>query len=272
MGDYEVSSQVLDNREHNSDALAKRVSVVRGADLMLEIPMGNIPGYSLVNKFGRNSNVASGTTEEIWDGSVAYTFPTTATITHIRSAVDSATTQGATIEAQGLDANWDLVVQTKALDGTDSTTEVALDTPLIRIFRIKVLDSSVMDEDIWAGATGMSAATANAIVQAGNNQTLMAIYTVPNGKTAYMTSWKAAVNPATNLDPTSNPIRMWARDNVNGYAPQLKDDQGLTVGNIRIPYEPYYKFTQKTDIFFTASPVGKAVDVSVGFDLILVDN
>jgi hypothetical protein len=41
---------------------------------------------------------------------------------------------------------------------------------------------------------------------------------------------------------------------------------------LRVPYEPYYKFNEKTDIYFTAAPVGKPADVSLGFDLILVDN
>ena len=100
----------------------------------------------------------------------------------------------------------------------------------------------------------------------------MAMYTVPAGKTAFMTQWNATVNPATNLDPTSMPIKMWARDNANGYAPQLKDLQGLISGTLLMTYKPYYKFNERTDIYFTASPVGKAADVSLGFDLVLVDN
>ena len=59
-------------------------------DYMLELSKENIPGHSSINKFGRNSNVASGATEEIWDGSAVYTWPSTASITHIRSAVDSS--------------------------------------------------------------------------------------------------------------------------------------------------------------------------------------
>ena len=242
-------------------------------DLMLEIARGNVSGMSSVNKFGRNSSIAAAATEEIWDGSVAYTFPTTATITHIRTAADTPAMDGLVVEVQGLNATWDLTVQNVTIDAATSTdTEVALGTALIRVFRMKVLANVVTTNDIWLGATGVAAATANAIIQTGNNQTLMAIYTVPNGKTAYMTAFYANVNPATNLDPTSNPIKVWARDNENSYAPQLKHTSGLTVGNIQHNYDPYPKFTQKTDIYITASPVGKAVDVSAGFDLILVDN
>jgi hypothetical protein len=38
-------------------------------------------------------------------------------------------------------------------------------------------------------------------------------------------------------------------------------------------FSPYYRFTEKTDIAMTSSPVAvQAVDVSAGFDLIVVDN
>ena len=228
--------------------------------------------FKSVNKFGRNLNIAIGVEEEIWDGSIAYVFPTDATdITHVRAAADSATTQGAVIEIQGLDVNWGLVTQTKALDGTNSTTEVELDTALRRVFRMKVLDAAVMDQDIWVGDDDFVVAAAKAIITAGNNQTLMAIYTVPAGFDAYMTCYYAHVNPGTNLDPTSNPIRLWAQDNANGYAPQLKHVVGQTAAGFQHFFTPYQKFTEKTDIYITAQPVGKAADVTAGFDLILVN-
>jgi len=236
------------------------------------VPLGEVTGHSSVNKFGRNSNVDTGTTEEIWDGSRVYVFPTTASITHIRSAVDSAITQGVVCEVQGLDTNWDLVVQNVTTDPADSETEIELGTALRRVFRVKVLDDTSLDQDIWVGPNPATAANSSAIVQAGNNQTLMAIYTVPNGKTAVMTNYYISVNPATGKDPTSMPVRMWARDNENGYAPQLKHVQGLVAGYIQQEFHPHYRFNQQTDIYFDATPVGKPADVSLGFDLILIDN
>ena len=243
-------------------------------DPMLDIPRGAYSQVTSVNKFGSNPNVASGVQEEIWDGSIAYVFETTAAITHIRSAVDSATTQGAVIEVQGLDGDWNLVIQTKALDGTNSTTEVALDTPLIRCFRMKVLDGSVMDQDIWAGDDDFLVAAARAIITAGNNQTLMAIYTVPAGKTAFVTGYYALVIPGAG-NPSALPIKLWGRDNAAGYAAQLKHQLGIDLDfTSYVPHKfaPYYKFTEKTDIYITGQPVGTAAAVTAGFDLILVDN
>jgi hypothetical protein len=243
-------------------------------DFALQLARGEIYNHSTINKFGRNTAVASGATETVWDGSTLYTFPTdTTTMTHIRAAVDSATTQGVVIEVQGLDANWNLVTQTKALDGTNSTTEVALDTPLIRCFRMTVLDASVMDQDIWLGDDDFVVAAAKAIITAGNNQTEMAKYAVPAGHSAYMTGYYAREHPVSGNAATSLNIKLWAKDNANGYAPQLKHVLGLGPGGEeQHHFFPYYAFGEKTDIYINVTTVGGTSDISAGFDLIVVKN
>jgi len=108
------------------------------SDFALEVAAGNVPGHTGVNKFGRNASVAAGTTEEIWGGSAAYSWPDTALMTSISQTADQADLRGATIEVQGLDANWVLTVQDVVLNAANTTTVVTLDTPLIRCFRMKV--------------------------------------------------------------------------------------------------------------------------------------
>jgi hypothetical protein len=115
-----------------------------------------------------------------------------------------------------------------------------------------------------------------AIIGTGNNQTLMAIYTVPAGKTAYMTLLYAAVHPGGGA-PTTLDVELWARDNHNSHAKKLKHILGVSAdvdayGFLPVEFKPYKKFTQKTDIYITASPTGADVDASAGFDLIVVDN
>lgn len=240
-------------------------------DPALELSRGNVTGHTHINKFGRNIDIASGTTEEIWDGSSAYSFPTTALITSLSQTTDQVAMRGATIEVQGLDASWNEIIQTPTLDASDTTTVVTLATPLLRCYRMAVLADVTGDSPIRVHNAGET--QDYAVIDTGNNQTLMAIYTVPNGKTAYLTNYYAHHNPATGQDPTSNPIRLCAADRDNGYARQIKHIVGLPNGaGFQHPFNPYLEFTQKTDVFIDASPVGKAADVSAGFDLILVDN
>ena len=258
------------------EEIEKFANELNTMDVMLSIPAGDIEGHSSVNKFGASSSVADGVNEEIWDGATAYTWPTTASITHARTTVDSATTQGMVVEIQGLDTDYVLTVQDVTLDATDSTTEVALTTALRRVFRKKVKDSSVTDQLIQTGPTGF--ATINSQIGIGNNQTLMALYTVPAGKTAYITKYYSSIigeagPPATIPDYVL--FRLWNRDNVNGYAPQLKHEIGATMVGNSTPshkFEPYSKVTEKTDIWLEATPDGDDAYVSAGFDMILVDN
>jgi hypothetical protein len=253
------------------------IELAGSANPSLDISAGNIPGQSNMNKFGGGFEAAAGTTYDVWDNAVAnavYDWPTTATITHVRAATDSAATQGLAVELKGLDANWNITVQNATLDAIDSETEVLLTTPLIRIFRKRVIANVVADQNIWSGATGMAAATATSVIQAGNNQTLMALYTVPNGKTAYMTGFYASVVDATNKTPTSTEVRLWAADRDNGYEFQLKMATAIAEGGSaeHHHFSPYNKFTQKTDIKVTMNCTDEAGHVHAGYDLILVDN
>ncbi len=242
------------------------------SDNMLQISMGTKPGYSSVNKFGANSNVIKNTRKDVWDGLVDYTFPATADITHISQKADQAAMRGATIEVQGLDTNWDLVVQTKTLDATLSTTAVALDTPLRRIFRMKVLANVIGDQDIEAHNAGKT--FTYAIMSAGNNQTLMAIYTVPRGKTAYMTQYFASVVESTGKEPKSTNIGVWTSDRENTYEFQLKHEQGIPKAGSGVEHKftPYMRINEKTDVKITAACDNENGHIHAGFDLILVDN
>ena len=239
------------------------------------IARGLVTGISQVNKFGANPSVAVNTTEDVWDGGGTYVFPTTADITHIRQAVDQATLRGATINVQGLDTDWALVVQDVVLDATNSTTPVALTTPLKRAFRMKVHANVVATQNIELRNVG--GGTTYALIRAGFNQTLMAIYTIPAGKTAYMTQYYADNTPTATRHPDSVKINLWMADRAAGYEFQIKHQRGIPLqgDGFNHPFMPPMKITEKTDIKITASivgGVGEDGNPHAGFDLILVDN
>jgi hypothetical protein len=233
------------------------------------IPRGTYPELDSINKFGHNPDSASGVQAEIWDGSAAYSYPTTADITHIRQDVNDATMAGETVEVQGLDENWDLVTQEVDLDGTDTTTPTALTTPMIRVFRAKVHADVVAAQDIQVINSG--ATTVYAIIAAGNNQTLMAIYTVPRDYQAYMTGYYGSHSPVVGQNPTSIDFKLWAADRKNQYEFQIKHHFGVPVGGrFQHKFDPYKKFGEKTDIRLTGTTVGSDANLEGGFDLILI--
>jgi hypothetical protein len=237
----------------------------------LEAARGKVAGVTVVNKFGRNPSATAAATEEVWDGSAAYVYPATALMTSISQTTNQAALTGGEIEIQGLDADWNAVTQTAALNGTNTTTVVTLDTPLIRCFRMRVLENVVTDSPVRVHNAGET--QDYAVISTGENQTQMAIFTTPAKTKAYVTGYYAAHNPTTGQTFTSNAIRLWARDNANGYAKQLKHIFGVPEdGHFQHQFNPYYEFGEKTDIFITSSPVGADADISAGFDLYLVDD
>ena len=239
---------------------------------MLDAPRGIVSAQTTVNKFGENPLIALGARSDVWDGVANYSYPANVDMTHISENFDVAADRGANVEIQGLDTSWALVTQHKALNATNSATLVELDTPLRRTFRLKVLANIVAGAniDIHNAGGGITYATA----QAGNNQTLMALYTVPAGKTAYLTCYYVGVVAGTNQDPKSTEFKLWAADRANGYEFQLKHMRAIQAGQTGIThcFKPYFKATEKTDIKITAQPEDKAAKVHAGFDLILVDN
>ncbi len=240
-------------------------------DPALEIAKGNIPGHSHINKFGRNVAAANG--EEIWDGSAVYVFPATALMTSISQTTDQVAMRGKTIEVQGLDASWDAVTQTATLNASATTTVVTLATPLIRCYRMIITANVKSDQDIRVHNAAES--QDYAIILAGNNQTLMAIYTIPNGKTGYLNNIYATVNSGGGA-PTTLTVEHWKKDNDNNYAEQISHVMGISAdvdayGHYHHPFKPPIKYTQKTDVFCRAAS-SDAVDVSAGFDITLVDN
>lgn len=238
----------------------------------LELAMGLSIEKHAVNKFGVNLNVTAGTKEDIWDGGGIYPFPTAAIITKLSQKTDQIALRDGVIEIQGLDANWDLVVQKINLNASDTTVAVTLSTALNQVFRLKVLANVVGNANV---TVHNDANTQDyAIITAGNNQTLMSIYTVPRGKTAYLTSYYCTVVDATNKTPISTRFAVWIADRDNNYEFQLKNAIGIPkAGNmIKQYFHPYIEITQKCDIKITANPVGEDADVASGFDLILIDN
>lgn len=245
------------------------MTVFYNREQYLGIATGDVTTHSYVLKFGRNTTMPSGTREDVWDGSAIYPWSSTADITHIKA--DAAGDEGLNIEIQGLDTNYALVVQEKALDGADSSTLVALDTPLRRVFRKKVKDST--DATNAIGCYNSAGTTLYSQITTPFNQTLMSLYTVPADKTAYLTRYYCMINKKTNA---AVEVELYVRP--FGEVFQLKHNGIIVNGGDAhwdfsfFPSSPPLKIEEKSDIKITGLASAAGVDVSAGFDLILIDN
>lgn len=257
---------------------------VTDAESGLAIAKGEVVGSSFIHKFGNAPDFDS--TDgfvTVWDGAddgginaMNYTYSGTANIDSLSS---ENTLDTFDVEVQGLDDNYDIITQTKTLQGQ---VTVVLDTPMRRVFRVKNVGTSDNVGHVYCytnGATVVSGVptvptTVKAVIQPGNNQTLMAIFTIPSGKTGYMRDWYANIAGANKA--SNYPIELRVRP--FGQVFQLKHAGALAetgTSSIQHKYEEPEVFTEKTDVEMrvSASATGvTATSVSAGFDIVLVDN
>ena len=234
-------------------------------DFFLKIAMGKIEGTSIVNKFGQNSNLNSSTYSEIWDGGGTYVYSAdnTAPITKL-IAHDATDTEP--IEVQGLDINGDLVVQTKTITGL---TAVTLDTPLWRIFRLRNIGTSDLVSDVCA--INDTDTQDYACINNGNNQTLMALYTIPAGYTGFLMAGTNNLSGVTRAVAASGRLMMRQYGSIF----QLKKTFGVnSEGNsfIRLPNTLPAKIPEKTDIKVSAIGSANGVSINTTFDILLLKN
>lgn len=272
--------------DENGDV--KEVNVTENGDLTisdnsdgLAIAEGRVTGKTSVNKFGYapNFDVADDFVT-VWDGAEAgavwesmnYVYSTSADIDSL-CAEDNLDTQ--TVEVQGLDSNFDLINQTKTLTGN---TPVALDTALIRVFRMKNIDSESFRNHIFcyvgAGTTVSSGipqdgTKVRAVIHAAENQTEMAVFTIPNQKTGYMRSWYASTAGAKK--DSKHTIKILARP--FGGVFQLKQRRNFTseTGLDPQPYDTPPSYGAKTDIEMVVDTDKDDSGASAGFNIVLVD-
>ena len=276
--DAELTKSVITGKR--ADGVYDNVSLTNGANMKvsieeqepgaqvpfyLEVAQGLVTGHSVINKFGQNSALNSSTYEDIWDGGGTYTYPAngTAPITNVESTSASDTTD---LELQGLDITGALVVQTVTLTGT---TLVTLPTPLWRVFRMKNVGAVDYVGIITADNAGTT--VTYAIIQIGNNQTLMALYTIPLDCTGYL------YQGTNNLSDTTRAVGASGRLTMRPYGSvfQLKRTFGINSEGssyIRVPSDFPAKIPALTDIRVSAIGSANGVSLNTTFDILLIEN
>lgn len=238
----------------------------------LSLARGVIKGHSAVLKFGRNTDVDTAANEDIWDGGGVWVPPTAARIHNLAStdATDDDGDDGArTVEVFGLDANFLEISETVTLNGVSNVSTVNSYT---RIHRMKVKTAGVDGQNNGTiAATAVTDATVTAQISIGQNQTLMAIYTILAGKTGYMVSFFANMNRSNSTG--SADIRLLIRPENEVY--QVKAHVGI-IGSGTSHFMHVYivplKINAKSDIKIDGNVSSNNTDLSAGFDLALRSN
>lgn len=271
------SADVILRIQSGTNTLSGNPTVRQADNYFGEVALGSISGRSVVNKFGHTENVTTDLTD-IWNDGGIYVFPSSATTMTLSStdANDTIAGTGArTVEIQGLDTNYSQISETLEMDGLNGVTS---DKSYLRVYRMKVMAAGTTgwnEGNIYLG-TGAITDGIPAVIHAeitidagagveGENQTLMAIYTVPAGKTGLI--WNLDV--ATSLD---KPVEVWLKVRPFGEVFQTKIRTELIKNHDHTTKKFPIKVTEKSDIRVSARTDTQTTDLSASFDIELVTN
>ena len=236
-------------------------------------PYLNQTGYTYneetIYKFGYNPIVGTDA-EDIWDEGGTYTFPSSAGVVGLTSSNSGDTS--ITIFVSGLDENYDEASEIVTLDGTNpQTTKVDTQNQYIRINRMYVTNSTEPTGDIYAGTGALTTgkpANLQAKITAGENQTLMAIWTVPRNYTAYITS--LAITTGSSSVNKFATVRMKIREFGQVFRTQVVYTLQNTA--LEVDYPITITANEKADIKFCANTSSGSDSMSANFSIIYKKN
>lgn len=244
-------------------------------DFLLEVSKGNVPGHSSVQKFGRNFDIDTATDpEDCASQGGTYTYLASGQTLYASS---SNAGDGQQVTVEGLSGGWNEQNKTVTLNGQN---QVAIDGTWIRMFRAWNDDSTDLAGDIYIAETDTltggvpdTASKIKAKINIGFAQTLMALYSVPLAKTAYILGWYSSIEGASPAGlRAANSLRV----REFGKVFRVKNTHSLFDNGTSYIYHAFRAFPPypaKSDIVITVDQVtANGADIAGGFDIILVDD
>ena len=227
----------------------------------LQVARGQISWHDKVHKFGFNPLI-NDAEETIWDVGGIYSYPSTA-VKMTATSTDGANDEDVQVNIQGLDADYNEISETVTLNasGTKETNSFFL-----RVFRASIQGSQEPSGTINITNTG----TTYARVTLGDNQTLMCVWTVPAGYTAYLL--QKDVTCLTEANNKFGTIRLVSKE--LGGVFKTKDKFAVQNDHTEIAYSIPLSIPEKTDIEVRAigSSSNSELHVSAGLDIIYIKN
>lgn len=264
--DRELSAVVAPNGEISTITISK--------EFLLAVQMGQVAGVSTVDKFGLNPQIATGNSnEDVWEGSTEYIYDADGTAP-IVSLVSNSASDTQAINVQGLDINGNFVSQNITLTGT---TRVPLTTPLWRVFRMS--NEGVTDLAgtcyCYTGTGGVPSITlTRALISNGNNQTLMALYTIPKGKVGFLVRGEAGIEWEGTAFAGTEYARIYYKSRRLGKVFTIKKAVTLTTTGSAV-YQDHRSFSDiipdMTDIKINVPSVSAVMGIWSTFDILLMD-
>lgn len=250
-------------------------------DFYTEVRKGNVAGHSIVSKFGRNDAVGA-SFEGVHLLSGAFNFLTAATTIRVKAGGDAADAAGGAgaqaITLEGLDGSLADVSESVATAGVSASS--ATSASFWRVFRAYVTPASAGAYATMAAGSNTAAVTIEnsaggtdlISIGAGEGQSQYAAYSVPTGKTAYFLGCDITTDGAKAAD-----FQCMTRENLSDFSTPFEPKRlklyfdGILGSFSYRPVAPTFTIGGGGDIWWE-SKAGAATEVSVNFQLLLVDD
>lgn len=254
------------------------MSYLTNQAFLIEVAKGNVEGHSMVHKYGRNGAVPNGSWAHVSNMPFDITdFRSTAATMRVKAggnAADTAAGAGAReVTIQGIDSTGAELAEAVATAGASASS--ATTASFFRVHRA------------WVSAVGTygAANTADIVIEdsgsaadmitiaAGEGQTQYAGYTIPAGKTGYLLSVHTTVNSTKKAN-----VRCFTRESYDDATAPMSAKRlklwfdGVASDLAYRPHGPELSLAAGTDIWFEAYGDGAASEVSVDFEILLVDD
>lgn len=246
-------------------------------EFLTEVAKGNIPGHSLVHKFGRNTGVPNGSFEFVntlgftaWPLSAA----TTVRIKAGGDAADTAAGAGAReVTVQGIDSSFNETSEAIATAGASASS--ATTASFWRVHRAWVSAVGTYGAANTAAVTIENSAGGTDLIQiaTGEGQSQFCAYTIPTGKTGYLISIQLTVDTTKSGD-----FRIFTRDDIDDTSAPMKSKRiklyfdGVSGQLVRNPSSPMVTVAAKSDIWVEALGDGGVIEATADMEILLVDD
>ena len=225
----------------------------------LQVSRGQIPGHSVLHKFGAVPSMSINTTGTIWDINDTL-YPWSALTTASTLTVDRASASDANkiITIQGLDADYNQISENVTLT---NATGNATTQSFIRVYRAFMHNGSaanVGNIDIKISTTIIARITA------GKAQTLMGVYTVPAGYSLYLTQGVMSVQ--SGADATGNFFVRYGGESAFRIAHTFE----VASAEYFYAFHAPFKLPEKSDIDIRADLRSNNARITAAFDAYLI--
>jgi len=241
------------------------------------IALGEVDGSATFNVFGKNPDLNADTEETLWNQGGIYAFPTAARIHSIVStdADDDGNPAGngaRTVYIEGLDSSFDIISETKTLEGL---TPVATSNSYLRVHRLVVMTSgSSGTNEGTITATAAVDATVSAAITPGDGQQSQLVFTVPNEKKAVLASLFWCYAHKEDLSPSEEIIKLKLKIRPFGMSWRTLADtsiDGKASSWSTYTFQAPLVFDPKTDIKIEGTASADTLQASGTMDLFLID-